>query len=238
MNFRIVTIPPSDVQWPFASKPHVLTRPQFSYPRAIEVDPFPAYPHDAEVTAATAERAMASFPIRFLVTLYILPHEMPGRTNGHANQNTLYKECDCAKCRATAAKENRPLRAKDGFEPWIVMPAKRIPPHPAMTRYLVAHEYGHIVQKWMELQRGMKDEATTELDREYMALRPASHKEYGGGRWHGNIGELFANDFRILVTGVESEFWPHPGFPRPEEVPAVCEFWRAAVQQFAVKETD
>jgi hypothetical protein len=51
---------------------------------------------------------------------------------------------------------------------------------------------------------------------EYAQLRgcdPAT--PYGGGTWHKSPGELLANDFRILVAGVEPEFWPHPGSPTP-----------------------
>ncbi len=77
------------------------------------------------------------------------------------------------------------------------------------------------------------------MDREYAQLRglPVDERAlYGGGRWHAAIGELFANDFRILVARAELEFWPHPGFPRPETLPVVVEFWEQAISEWAYKE--
>ena len=62
---------------------------------------------------------------------------------------------------------------------------------------------------------------------------PADPKSYGGG-WHATVSELFANDFRILVAKSEVEFWPHPGFLRPEELVKVVDFWKREVD--ALKE--
>jgi len=114
---------------------------------------------------------------------------------------------------------------------------KRIPPHPAMTSYLVAHEYGHHVQWALEKKRGLKgDSAVSEVDAEYMKLRPGSHMDGSGGKWHSKAGELFANDFRILVACIETEFWPHEGFPRPTECPGVIDFWERTLKLFSTSE--
>jgi len=105
-----------------------------------------------------------------------------------------------------------------------------------MTRYLVAHEYGHCVDYWMNFKRGSKDEVVTDFDREYAALRGVeANSDYGALKWHRNIGELIANDFRICVCNVEPEFWPHPGFAHPHDLPHVNEFWEKCVDEFALK---
>ena len=234
---RVVQIFREDLQFPFEGKPSVMTSPQHAkWGRSIEVDPFPAYSHDPAIVAARAPAVLKSFPIGYQTTFYVLPCEVPARTNGHANRDMIYgsSPCDCSDCRK--ANGGKPIgKVKDNWEPYVVLSAKRIPPHPAMTRYLVAHEYGHIVQWWIEEKCGMKDESTTELDRSYMKLRPGCNNEYGGGRWHSNVGELFANDFRILMTGIEPEYWPHPGFPHPSEVPAVQKFWKTAFEDCAFR---
>lgn len=214
---RVISIQPSELAWPFESGPWVKTSPLTSYSRTINVDPFPCYPHQQKIAEETATLVEASFPISPATTIYLIPFEGSSRTNGHANRDYNY--------------DVKPAT----WEPYIVMWGKRIPPHPGMTRYLVAHEYGHIVQWWIEEKRGIKDQAVTDFDREYMKLRPDASPDYGGGRWHDHVGELIANDFRLIVTGIETEYWPHPGFTRPEELPEVVAFWENAVKEFSFK---
>jgi len=90
-----------------------------------------------------------------------------------------------------------------------------------------------VIQWWIETKRNIKDAVTTIFDTEYLAMRGEGlNNDYGGGKWHTNVGEVIANDFRICVVGVETEFWPHP-VPHPLETPAVQEFWQRMVQEFA-----
>jgi hypothetical protein len=214
-NERVHLIGPEQLEWAFRdSGPAWKSGKQ--YKREHKVDPFPCYPHDAGLVEKTLDKVEAIFPIKWPPDIYVLEYEDLGRTNGYADRETFW------------ASGSGKI---ESWSPIIVLMGKRIPPHPGMTRYLVAHEYGHLVQWWLEQVRGIKDEATTELDREYMSLRPGSNNEYGGGRWDSNVGELIANDFRILVCETETEFWPHRKFPRPETVPAVVEFWRRAREQ-------
>jgi hypothetical protein len=216
---RIVTIEGADLYWPFEDEhPSFATHSEKTYTRRIRVDPFPGYRHDPSLVADIAAQVEESFPIEFLPKYYVLSFDTPHYTNGYADRDNIW---------------DAKISGYSGFEPWIVLMGKRIPPHPAMTRYLVAHEYGHIVQWWIEHKRGIKDETTTDFDRDYMKLRAGCDNEYGGGRWHKNVGELIANDFRICVTGFETEFWPHPGFEHPSKLPAIQEFWEKAVWECA-----
>lgn len=42
---------------------------------------------------------------------------------------------------------------------------------------------------------------------------------------YGRVIELFANDFRIVVCGIEQEYWPHPGFTHPLKLAKVRKWW-------------
>jgi hypothetical protein len=205
-----------DLEWGFDSKePSVTLRDHNSYARTTYVDPFPAYAHNLALVAQQVKEVTDAFPITWPVTFYILSNEVTSRTNAWAV--------------ASDHDYNKPLpeNAPEKYErtPYIVFSGKRIPIMPAMTRYLVAHEYGHIVEDWVAYQRGQKD---GDLLREYAALRGVEFpKSYGGGTWHATPGEIFANDFRILVTKKEAEFWPHP-CSHPSDTLAVIGWWEKA----------
>ena len=190
-----------------------------SYARSEKVDPAPCYAHHPDLVRDELAHLQAVAPLPFPLAIFLLSHESTARTNGHYQGEYNYS--------AT------PIEAKDGsrYPPVgiIVLSGKRIPIHPAMTRYLVSHEYGHAVQYHLERQRGMKTDA---IKREYHErCRPDASFAYGCGKWHAAIGELFANDFRILIARREVEFWPHQGFERPERNPAVVAFWKEAEQE-------
>ena len=112
-------------------------RDRFAYGTHINVDPFPGYAHDVELVESTLEQVSQAFPLPdpFAPTIALLSHEVLSRTNGQTHLEFDYRE------------------RKEGVEaPWhglIVLSAKRIPIHPGMTRYLVAHEYGHVVEDWL-----------------------------------------------------------------------------------------
>jgi hypothetical protein len=186
--------------------------PSGTWDRQVNVDPYPCYGHDPELVKQEAERNIAAFPIDRDVTYGLIDREEVGRTNGITWIGFNDGDADAV-----------------GEKPWtptVVLFGKRIPIHPAMTRYLVAHEYGHVVSKFLRWKNGEKD-ADSKLYSEYQKLRgfkTAPH--YGGGTWHATVEEIFANDFRILVVGAEREFWPHPGFSRPEGIPEIIAFWQ------------
>lgn len=196
------------------------------YGTSIGVDPFPAYAHDGELIAQTLDQVTAAFPLPepFAPTIFLLEHEVLSRTNGQAGIEFDYDwepPADAPK----EAEYQRPWRG------YIVLSGKRIPPHPAYGRYLVAHEYGHIVEDWLIRQRGERAQSA-ELLHEYAELRGMPPSTFvtgaGGGTWHKAIQEIFANDFRILRTGLEAEYWPHAGVERPDGIGAITDFWAKA----------
>ena len=202
---------PENLCWSFdAPEPYFLV-PSANYNRMVKADPFPAYAHDLALVESEARRVDALFPIPQEVVLCVIDREFIDRTNGQCSVNYLWESQD-------------PL---PDFKATIVLSGKRIPPHPAMTRYLVAHEYGHAVRAFISRERKEPDDALYKprsLYANYRRIRECGDVPYGGGNWHAAVEELFANDFRILVLDAEREFWPHPGFARPEECPAVVDF--------------
>ena len=226
MTDRVQVI--SDISWSFRDhgtgaasvSPKVGTR----YSASIEVDPFPGYGHHSGRVLTTLERVEAAFPLPepFAPTYFLLEHEVVSRTNGQQGIEIDYNwtppEDD--------PKDDAHQRPWHGY---VVLSGKRIPPHPAMTRYLVAHEYGHVVEDW--LIRGRREPVYSRtLLNEYAELRGVDPSISAGGRtWHLAIQEIFACDFRVLVAKIEREFWPHPGIERPEELPKIRAWWRRQV---------
>ncbi len=203
-----------DLSWPWTGPPYFSAPapgPAF-YARQLQVDPFPCYPHDQALATATLERCLGRYDLAAPVVLVLLDREGLDRVNGH---------CDIEHDYSAEGKAARRWGAQ------IVLWGKRVPPHPAMTRYLVAHEFGHAVAQAVAVRRGLKD--VDALYREYRRLRPARRRDpraYGGATWAGSAAEIFANDFRICAVGVEAEFWPHAAAPRPEAAPKVLAWWK------------
>ena len=225
LQSRIHRVGAQQLEWPFRGTPVFKTKGPNTYARSHSVDPFPCYPHDRGLVADTAARVEELFPVDDQVDYFLTEFEELGRTNGYSDKTDVYDKASGKYVR---------------WEPTVILVGKRIPPHPGMTRYLVAHEYGHVVQWWVEKIRKIdSNKETTDLDLEYMRLRPGSHNEYGGGKWHENVGELLANDFRVLVCGIEEDFWPHPGFPHPRVVEGVQQFWKKVMEEVdAVRKTE
>jgi hypothetical protein len=210
MSYEIIEI--TDLNWGFdAGEPSVRLNVG-TYGRSEKVDPHPCYAHKPELLDKMLAKVTSDFPMQPKLKLFNIHFEGLGRTNAWASYEVDYDD------------EDRPRK----FLPYISVLGKRIPPHPAMTRYLVAHEYGHCVENWIAYCRGIED---LSLRKEYKELRNMQEEipYYGGRTWHKSVGEVLANDFRILVCGVEPEYWVHD-VPFPTEVPEVVAWWQDALQ--------
>jgi hypothetical protein len=187
-------------------------------------DPLPAYPHDLAAVTAAAQRAQDMMPPLWDVDVYVADREGTDRCNGYSRleEHGHYEGDDWVK---------DPLRGT------IVLAGKRVQPHPAMSRYLVAHEYGHNVAYMLNSLRGGKYASACDgLYADYAKARgldPGTLHHGDGGRWHDSAAEIFACDFRILVLGAEAEFWPHPGISRPEETRGLAGWWDDACSRLS-----
>jgi hypothetical protein len=227
MNPRIIHLTDKDLNWSFDDdgKPTYCEKNRFSYNHHIKVDPFPCYHHDLELVERTVSAVEHSYPIGCLPMWYILSHEFTHRTNGWCRNNFFY-DADEEKAAGSA------------FEPVITLSGKRIPIMPTMTRYLVSHEYGHAVEAWVRSKMGIADNKRDDFLAKYAEIRGmVVSKQYGARNWHKHVGEVFANDFRIIITGYQSEFWPHEA-NHPHENDAILDYWFQTLLPLQKQELD
>ncbi len=185
-----------------------------AYGSIAEFDPFPAYPHDLGLVAAAARHVQQRFAPRWDVKVFVADREEIGRSNGFSGIN-----------------EGGRWDADDKWvkgDPTgvIVLSGKRIPPHPAMAAYLVAHEYGHNVEWMLEhVHSGGQSVHGQQVVTEYAVYRglPTPVHDGSGGRWHDSAVEVLACDFRVVVCEVDPDYWPHPGVPHPRDLPRRCD---------------
>lgn len=218
--------PRETLAWPFEGRDPYYLLKGGEHTRHEAVDPFPAYAHDMNLVNEHLQFVAKRAPINMDVTINILSSEGLGRTNGHATHSKYWTDGVAAEAKAR------------GVEHWgvIVFSAKRIPPHPGMTKYLVAHEYGHLVEGWLNREnKGLHE--TREAYATLRGLSASSEQHYGGGTWHKGAGELFANDFRVLVCSTELSYWPHLDIPRPETLPQIIKFWQDVQKQLLADAT-
>lgn len=201
MENRIFFKKHDDINWPFHEKPSVSleTKP---YGTTQEVDPFPCYSHNEELVRNEIAYIEKVLPLPYMPQWFILSHEGPCRTNGWAADNKDY-QWD----KATDKRTEIPM-------PYIGIYAKRIPPMQSLTRYLLAHEYSHIVDYNLRHLMQCESQRFHEIYAGIRGIQP--NQKYGALNWHNNIGEIFANDVRIIVFNKEGEFWPH-NVPHPME---------------------
>lgn len=196
-----------DIVWSFRGDPgFALTKYTTE-----KIDPTPCYTHDPELVQKLADEVTElTFDIPG-TTIFVSHFEGDSRTNGWAQSTTDYY----------GGYDEEKQRYTDKLH-IIFLHGKRTPIHPAVTRYLVAHEYGHIVENWLEEKWELGDR--NELRETYGKVRGLKDTGfYGPGTWHKSPGELFANDFRITLAKAEVEYWPHPGIPRTPR--ALMNWW-------------
>lgn len=208
---RIHVLKHSDIRWAFDKRDPYLLLQTDRFPHSETVDPFPCYSHVEQLVRDEIAYVESKVTLKWWPRWFMLPYETLGRTNGWASKNECYGDND-----------TRPLC------PYIVLAGKRIPVAPAMTRYLVAHEFGHTIHHNIEHLAGLKD---NEFDDNYADWRGIPrNNDYGGGLWHRNVGEVIANDIRVSVFQREVEFWPHE-CERPG--PRIAEFWENELRKLA-----
>lgn len=207
----------TEARWDFRRGPEWVH--PHGFPMGACWDPFPAYRHEYAEAAVTALDVMEACPPLYDITVYLADREDEGRTNGwsHLSRNHHVREAAAGPA---------------GFLGVVMLAGKRIPPHPAMTRHLVAHEYGHHIEWMLNLARGA-DPFDGQVTAEYVKARglPESALHHGdGGTWHDSAHEVMACDFRIF-NGIEAEFWPHPGVSRPEFAGGLARWWADALDE-------
>lgn len=208
------------------------SKPQWQHRRhgaPAVFDPFPAYPHDLAVVEEAARHVEGLVPLAWDVECYVADREEEGRSNGFSYvHETGHYEGD--------------TWVKDPTVGLIMLSGKRVPPHPAVTRYLVAHEMGHNVQFMLAKARGAKHAINEAVLVEYAKLRglPERLHDGSGGRWHDSVQEVFACDFRIVVCNIETPYWPHPGIrhPRDLSINDLFGWWAEALNLLAAHKPD
>lgn len=215
MNPRIHLVSRDELVWSFDSG----DKPRFElktdgYPATVYVDPFPCYTHSLDLVECEVEYAESVVKLAFLPHYFILPVESTSRTNGWADANKMY------------------LSSEDGKDKWeprpyIVLQGKRIPLHPALTRYLISHEIGHTVHANLAHKMGFDYWPFAEMYAKDVRKIPYSGAS-GGLKWHSCSAEILANDFRVGVLEKETEFWPHDvECPSPE----IVAWWRERIKE-------
>ncbi len=213
MSERIFFLKDEDLNWNFDDKQNPFYALKVDdWNRNEYVDPFPCYAHDEKLVRREINWCESAVAVKYPPKWFILSHDFLGRTNGYANSNSQWVDDETNK--------------KDGghykLDPYIVLAGKRIPLLPAMTRYLVSHEYGHIVDYNLRKCLDLKDD---EFKKMYADMRGVDFDlKYGARNWHTNISEIIANDIRIIFTGREEEFWPHP-CTHPMYHPKLIAWW-------------
>lgn len=210
--------------WSFRDGKPMWRHPKHKYHLCAVFDPFPAYAHTQIYALDAASDVQAACPPLWDVEIYLADREEDARTNGHSNIYESHRDDD---------------EPNLGF---VLLSGKRIPPHPAMTKYLVAHEYGHHVEWMITHLRGgkhVRDESWLEDYAKMRGLDTGVVMHHGeGGTWHDSIHEIFACDFRIMVPRIEENYWPHPGIPHPvtcEQYHELRKWWIDTVGMFPAR---
>ena len=209
------------LNWDFdrRSEPYYRFENQFRGFHYEYVDPFPCYTHDFGLVKELAQECFDLFPIQnAALDIFVLPHEGMERTNGwHSGHNTY-----------RGSEEGVDKTSWPEWYSFICLNGKRVPIMKVMTRQLVSHEYGHMVEYHFRKQTGMDRD---EFLKDYARVRGIEYySRYGAGHWHKQTGEIFANDFRVLVCNREPDHWPHE-VSHPKSEPNIQAWWEKKVTQ-------
>lgn len=213
----------SDINFPFDEKPTMYFKRKYGYGSSAKVDPFPCAAHNPKIMRQHVKETTAKFPIPAPVYWVVMPFEAESRTNAWASSGDIYKN------------DHPKAYNKYGIEGYITFSGKRTIVHPAMTKYLVAHEYGHIVDYYISArgrQAGEKDHYW--FRKAYAKMRGIKYNDsYGGGKRKDSIAEVIADDFRIAVAGVDTDFYVHT-CTHPLKSAKVKKFWAGMIKKYAI----
>jgi hypothetical protein len=187
------------------------------------VDPWgPCFRHDVPLVEKILRECGRVAPLAGVpVTVFVSLWEGLARTNGWAYEDTAHYD-------ASEVPDWWHGPGPRPFEGVIALSGRRIEIHPAVTRYVVAHEYGHLVDEYLQRLR-YPGQTGGELQRDYAKMRGLDPSTpYGSGTHHLHPGEVLANDFRSHVLGLEQEFWPHPVKPA-WQLKRVARWWEKAM---------
>lgn len=204
---RVAELEQGDLHWTYDDKaPSWSHKPAIegNWPRPELVDPWgPCYRHDVELVSQLLRECVAAAPlVTAPVTVYVSLWEGLARTNGWAFEDAHHGDLP-EWWRGPGTK---------AWEGVIALSGRRVEIHPAVTRYVVPHEYGHLVEDALSRLRYPDDSnGEYKLRADYSRVRRLEEvTRYGQGTHHLHPMEVFANDFRTYVLGKELEFWPHP----------------------------
>lgn len=205
---KVYYLDESNINWSFNSG-----QPYMKLCRGSEsIDPFPCYSYDMALVEEISKKCGEVFPVNVDVNYYVLGYDSPSYVNAHADAHIDYWL--------------NPDEKDENKKPWhgdITVFGKRTPIHPAHQAYVISHEYGHIVESFLRRKIGQTEDDFMD---EYRKIHSMPMEEsYGGRNWHISPQEIFANDFRILVANIETQFWPHPTVQRPNEIESLYNWW-------------
>lgn len=215
--WKIKHLTGDDLRWPDRGNPYIYEG-SGKYPRKTVVHPAPMYRHKESLVEDVLEICSRAFPIHSSVSklLCTTDREFESGFNGYAFEDWDYSSSTFKYTTVDGRMVDRyPVSLG------ILISGKQVPQHPAWTRYLIAHEYGHCAWYASRYFRGYDNELNGEAD--YMRMRgEVDWKD--GQRWHQRATEVIANDFRIIMGGQEAEHWPHD-IAHPYNVPALVDWW-------------
>jgi hypothetical protein len=232
---KFIEISKDDLIWDFSSP-----KPRFSipsqardWPSTIYVEPFPCTGIvDIELVKKEAERVQNLFPIGTLLTWFTLPLEEETRCNAWASADDLWGNEGEAKI----IKEKHIKEGRIGFT------ARRTIIHPALVKYLVAHEYGHQVDYWINAKIRLEEKLDGGSDHfrdRYAEFRkiPNPKGYHAGESYKNSLTEIVANDFRIVVCEQDVDIYPHY-VENPHGNAEIKAFWNEIIEKYAFKEPD
>jgi hypothetical protein len=197
----------------------------------VKVSPRPCYSHDVEQVRDILERLHELAPLCAPVTVNVASLQDDRGANGWAQQQwEHYGNEEKVVIPIQGDEVTTRSRNWDGV---IFLSGRTTEIHPAIARYVVPHEYAHILEDALGLIRypHAKGDNGRQLIQEWAKVRAIPVEQfdlrYGTTTHHLMPGEIFANDFRHFV-GAETEWWPHG-----EVVPALAHLPRAKYRKAA-----